>query len=181
MVLLLERDGVVGKELWSVFKHLRDSVLWDIDVYRTQHIGEHKGDVIGWGLREDGGQNGKCMVGAGGDAWDGTIGEYEDSSDGIDVLLDLGCNSFLLELGLLKIMGVGQSRGVEETNIGKRLCAITVPINSGTYHYAVLARKFINAGGVSLVLVGRTTLLVGMVDDVKLITSSVISGNNIGN
>ena len=28
MVLLLERDGVVEKELWSVFKHLRDTVLW---------------------------------------------------------------------------------------------------------------------------------------------------------
>ena len=45
---------------------------------------------------------------------------------------------------------------------------------------AVLAREFINAAGVGLALVGRTTSLVGIVEDVKVITSSVISGKNIG-
>ena len=42
---------------------------------------------------------------------------------------------------------------------------------------AVLAREFINVG---LALVRRTTSLVGMIEDVKVITSSVIPGKNIG-
>ena len=174
MVLLLERDGVVEKELRSVFKHPRDSALWEIHVYRTRHIGEHEGDAIGWNLGEDGGQNGKCVVVAGSEAWDGAIGEDKDGSDGIGVLLDLGRNTFLLKLGLLKVMGVGQSRGVEDTNLGKTLCAITMPIDAGAYHGAVLAREFVHAGGVGLALVGRTTFLVG------IIMSSVIPGKNIG-
>ena len=120
------------------------------------------------------------MAGAGCEVWDGAIGEDKDGSDGIGVFLDLGCNTFLLELVLLKITCVGQSRGVEETNLGNMLCAITIPMNSGTYHYAVLAREFVNAGGVGLALVGRTTLLVGMVENVKVITISVIPGKNIG-
>ena len=180
MVLLLERDGVVEKELWSVFKHLWDSALWEIHVYRARHIGEYESNVIGRSLREDGGQNGKCMVGAGSEAWDGAIGEDKDGSDGIGVFLDLGRNTFLLKLGLLKVMGVGQSRGVEDTNLGKPLCAITMPIDAGAYHYVVLAREFVKAGGVGLALVGRTTLLVGMVENVKVITSSVIPGKHIG-
>ena len=52
--------------------------------------------------------------------------------------------------------------------------------NPGTYHYAVLARKLVNVGGVGLALVGRTTLLVHMVENLKVITISVVSGENIG-
>ena len=32
MILPLERDRIVEKELWSVFKHLWDSTLWEIQV-----------------------------------------------------------------------------------------------------------------------------------------------------
>ena len=85
-----------------------------------------------------------------------------------------------MELVLLKATNVGQSRGVEDTNLGKTLCATTMPIDAGTYHDAVLAREFIHAGGVGLALAGRTTLLVGMVENAKVITSSVISSKNIG-
>ena len=52
--------------------------------------------------------------------------------------------------------------------------------NPGTYHYAVLARNLVNAGGVGLALIGRTTLLVHMVENLKVITISVVSGENIG-
>ena len=96
------------------------------------------------------------------------------------MLIDLGRNTFLVELVLLKATGVGQSRGVEDTNLGKWLCAITMLTNSGAYHHAVLAREFVKAGGVGLALVGGTTLLVGMVENVKVIMSSVIHGKNIG-
>ena len=52
--------------------------------------------------------------------------------------------------------------------------------NAGTYHYAIPARKLVYAGGVGLALVRRTTLLVRTVENVKAITISVISGENIG-
>ena len=55
-----------------------------------------------------------------------------------------------------------------------------MPTNGGAYHHAVLAREFVKAGGVGLALVGRTALLVGMVENAKVIMSSVISAKNIG-
>ena len=50
----------------------------------------------------------------------------------------------------------------------------------GAYHYAVFALKFVNAGGVRLALVARTLLLVGVVENGKVIIISVISGKDIG-
>ena len=49
----------------------------------------------------------------------GTIGEDEDRSDGTHMFLDLGRNTLLVDLVLLEAMGVGRSRGVEDTNLGK--------------------------------------------------------------
>ena len=93
---------------------------------------------------------------------------------------DLCRNTLLVELVLLKATGVGQPRRVEDANLGKRLTAIKMPTDAGAYHYAVPAREFINSGEVGLVFVGRTTLLVGMVENAKVITSRVIPGKNIG-
>ena len=56
------------------------------------------------------------------------------------MFLDLFRNTLLVELVLLKATGVGQSRGVEDANLGKVLYAITMPTSAGAYHYAVLAR-----------------------------------------
>ena len=85
-----------------------------------------------------------------------------------------------MELVLLNTADVGQPRCVEDANLGKRLCILTMFINVGAYHYAVLALKFVNAGRVRLALVARTALLVGTVENVKVIIISVIAGKNIG-
>ena len=78
----------------------------------SQDIGEHEGDVTGQRFGEDGGESGEWIVGADSDAWDSAIGEDEDSSDGFNVLLDLGRNTLLMELVLLSTAGVSQPRRV---------------------------------------------------------------------
>jgi len=52
--------------------------------------------------------------------------------------------------------------------------------NHRTHHYAILARKLVKAGRVSLALVVRTTLLVGMVEDIEVVVVNVIAGKDIG-
>ena len=96
------------------------------------------------------------------------------------MFFDLCRNTLLVEFVLLNATDVGQPRRVKDANLGKRLCAVTMITNAGAYHYAVLASEFVKAGGGSLALVGRTTLLVGMVKNSKVITSSIIPGKNIG-
>ena len=44
---------------------------------------------------------------------DSAIGEDENGSDGVDMLLDLRCNTLLVELILPKTASVGQARCVE--------------------------------------------------------------------
>jgi len=50
----------------------------------------------------------------------------------------------------------------------------------GTHHYAILTRKLVKAGRVSLALVVRTTSLVGMIEDVEVIVTNVVAGKGIG-
>ena len=73
----------------------------------AQDIGEHKGDVVGQGFREHGRQGGECIVGADSEARDGAISEDENSSDGVDVILDLSRNIPLVEFVLLQTVSVG--------------------------------------------------------------------------
>ena len=54
-------------------------------------------------------------------------------------------------------------------------------MNVKTYHYAILARQFVKAGRVRPALVVRMTLLVGMVEDVEVVPTNVVAGNDIGN
>ena len=49
-----------------------------------------------------------------------------------------------------------------------------------TYHYAVLARKLVKSGRVGLALVVRTTLLVGMVENVEVVAIDVVASKDIG-
>ena len=49
-----------------------------------------------------------------------------------------------------------------------------------TYHYSVLARKFIQAERIGLTLVVRTTLLIGAVEDIEVEMVNAISGKDIG-
>jgi len=47
------------------------------------------------------------------------------------------------------------------------------------YHYAVFAAGFIHSGGVGLTLILRTTLLVGVVEDLEVVVINVISEKSI--
>jgi len=50
-----------------------------------------------------------------------------------------------------------------------------------TYHYAILARQFVKARRVGPALVVRTALLVGTVENVKVVMINIVSGKDIGN
>ena len=83
----------------------------------TQNIGEHKGGVAGRDIREDGGQSGECVMQGSSATWDGAIGEKENGSDRVYLLLNLGRNTFLVRLVLLS---VGEARSIEDANLWKR-------------------------------------------------------------
>ena len=56
-----------------------------------------------------------------------------------------------------------------------------LPMNHiDTYHYAVFAPELIYSGGVGLTLILRTTLLVGVVEDLEVVVTNVLSDKNIG-
>jgi len=108
------------------------------------------------------------------------ISEDENGSDRVDMLLDLSCNTLLVELIVLKAVRVGQARCVEDTNLGKRLGIFTAFRHAGTYHYPVLARKFVKMGRVGLALVVRTMLFVRVVEGVEVVVVDVIAVKGIG-
>ena len=118
---LLERDGIVEKKVWSIPENGGEGLHGEVPVETTRYIGEHKRNVVDQGLGEDGEQSGECIVGADSDTRDSTIGEDDNGSDGINMLLDLFRNNPLAELVLLKTTSVGESRGVEDADLGKRL------------------------------------------------------------
>ena len=94
------------------------------------------------------------------------------------MLLDLTCNTFLVELVLLNATGVGQPRRIEDANLGKRLRLVNR--NTGAYYYAVVAFKLVKAGRVGLTLVVRTTLLVSRVKDFIVVVTNVFANKDIG-
>ena len=120
------------------------------------------------------------MLGGDSEAGDGAISEDEDGSDGVDVLLDLCCNTFLLELVLPNITSVSQTRRVEDTDLRKRLRVFTTSRNVGTYHYAVVAGKFAKASRIGLGMMIQTTVLVGAVEDFEVVVINVLSDEDIG-
>ena len=54
-------------------------------------------------------------------------------------------------------------------------------INLRTYHQAVLTRKLVKAGLVDPTLVLKTTMLVDVVEDGKVVVVNIITGKDIGN
>jgi len=52
MILLLEGDGIVEKEVGSAFENIRDGILGEVPMEGAQYIGEHEGDVAGQRFRE---------------------------------------------------------------------------------------------------------------------------------
>jgi len=119
----LKRDGVIEEELRCPFENLWDCIPGEVPIKWARYVGEHKGNVVGQGFGEDGGQSGQRVIGSGSHVRDSAIDEEENGSDGVDMLLDLSCNTLLVELILilLKTASVGQARCVEDANLGRRL------------------------------------------------------------
>ena len=103
----------------SVFEGVWDSVPGKVPVKEARDIGEHECNISGQGFGKDGGQCGKCIVGANRDPRDGAIGEDENGSDRVNVLLDLTRNARHVELILLNAASVGQPRRVQHANLGE--------------------------------------------------------------
>ena len=120
------------------------------------------------------------MVGADSGAGDSAIGEDENGSDTVNVVLDLCCNTFLVELVLPKVASVSQPGRVEDADLRKGLRVLTTFRYAGTYHYAVVAREFVKTSRVGLGLITQITLLVGAVEDSEVVVINFLSGNYIG-
>ena len=71
--------------------------------------------------------------------------------------------------------------GVSRMRTLRRSYAIFMTFNTvGTYRPAVFARKFVKANRGGTTLVVRTTLLIGIVENIEVITTNVVSGKDIG-
>ena len=106
-ILPLERNGVVEEALRGIFKRFWEILFGEVKKEWIRGVGKQEGNVLARRSRENGGQSGKGIIGSGVGARDGAIGKDENSSDGIDMLLDLSCNSLRLECVLLRIASVG--------------------------------------------------------------------------
>ena len=174
-VLPLKRDGVIEEEPRGWFENVRGEII----VKRARDIGEHEGN-IGRGPVEGGRYGGEYTASADSDTGDVAIGEYEDGSGGVDVLLDLGLDTFCLEPVFQKPGSVGEPRRVDDADLGRRLRTLVMLTMASTYHYTVLACTFINASRVGRSLISRSTLLVGGVKDIEIVVVNVVAGKDIG-
>ena len=103
------------------------------------------------------------MVGADSDAGDGAIGEDENRSDAVNVVPDLSCNTFLAKLVSPNITSVSQPRCVDDADLRKGLRVLTTFKYVRTYHYAVVAHKFVKTSRVGLGLITTSMdSLIGM-------------------
>jgi len=72
----------------------------------AQDISEHEGNVVDQSIGEDGGQSREGIVGTDSDTGDGAIGEDENGSDRVNVLIDLLRNTPLVEFILLNTASI---------------------------------------------------------------------------
>ena len=93
------------------------------------------------------------------------------------MFLDLSCNTLLVALVLLRVASVGQPRGVQDVN-EKTLYVVTMLTSANLYNYIVVGCKFVEAGGVGLTPVVRTTLFAG---DVEVVVTSIVAAKDTGN
>jgi len=114
------------------------------------------------------------MGGGDSDATLSSIGDDENGSDGVDVVLNFGHNATII------LLTIGETRRVEDAELQERSRIANMFTNAGTYHDTVLARDFVKTRRVGLVLVVRATLLIGTVEDVEIVMINVIAGNDIG-
>ena len=97
------------------------------------------------------------------------------------MVLDLSCDTRLVDPVLLNTPNVGQSRRVKDLDLGKRLRIVAMFINFRTYHHTVLTRKLVKVGFVGQTLVLKTTMLVGVVENVEVVVIDIVAGEDIGN
>ena len=129
----------------------------------TRHVGENEGNIICQCFGEHGGQSRQHAIGADSNARDSAIGEDENGTDGVDMLLELIRDTFLVNLILLDTASIDQPRCIEDADLDNRVSTLIMLTNVITYYYAVLTRKFVKAGRVGLALVATTTSLVCVV------------------
>jgi hypothetical protein len=176
----LERDRVVDLELGSVLERIWDDVLAGVPGKGVGNISEHEGNVVGQCTTGgDVGQDRERVLHFDGVTRDGAIGQDENGGSRVDTSSDLTCDSLLVELVLLNIVGVDEPRGVDDANLGKRLCLLTRFKDAVAYHYAAIARKFVNVDAIGLTLT-KTILLVGAVEDVEVVVINVSAEKDIG-
>ena len=174
-VLPLEHDRVVEVELRSSFEDFWETIHRKVHVARVRNIGEHEGNIVGCGLGSDRGQSGAYKVR---DARNGAIHDGENGSGGVDVRLDLSCNTVLLGLVLLRTASIGEPWRVQDANLGKSLRPlVTSTDGESAYHHAVVVCIFIEAGLVGLTL---NTSLVLVVKDFKVVVINVVASKDIG-
>ena len=113
-------------------------------------------------------------------ARDGAISEDENGSDGVDVLYDLRCNAFLLEFVFPNIASVSKPGRIEDADLRKRLHVPTTPRNIATYHYTVVARKFVKASRIGVLVVIQMTVLVVAIEDFEVVVINTLAGKYIG-
>ena len=105
-VLPLDGDGVVEEELRDAFENLWENIPREVLIQRIRGVGEQEGDVLEPGSREDGGESGEGRFGTDVDARYRAIDKSENSSDGVNDLLE--------EFVFMNIAGV---RRVENANL----------------------------------------------------------------
>ena len=118
-VLLLECDQVIEEESRSVFESLWDSVVGEVERDSVWNIREQEGNVTGQAFGEESGQGREYIVHANRDTRDGTVGEDENGTDDIEVILYFNGNALFVEGVLMKTPSISQSRRIEDANLGK--------------------------------------------------------------
>ena len=179
-VFLVERNGVAEEEVRSIFENFWDCIPGEIPVEGAHDIGEQEGNLAGQWFGKYGGESGECVGGANIHTWDGAISENQNRSDGVGVPLDLSGNTLLVQLVLLDTVSISQTRGVDNTDLEKRLGILITFKNTRTYRHAIVAPKFVKAGRVGLALVVRTTSFVGIVENIEVIMINVVARKDIG-
>jgi len=123
---------------------------------------------------------GQCIVRADSDARNSTIGENEDGIDRVDVILNLCCDTLLVNFVLLKTASIRQPRCVEDVNLGKWSNLLANFSKARAYLYAVVATKRVMASRIGLTFLVGATRFVFVIKDVKIVVVDVVSEKNIG-
>jgi len=65
--------------------------------------------------------------------------------------------------------------------LGRGYAHSPLSINASAYYHAVPASNFVEAGQLGLVLVIKTTLLAGAVEDIEVVVVYAVTSKDIGN